>query len=134
MRTVSWQAVTGERFPSGRRTRLLIAPGSAVEAERFVMGHVTIEPGGGIPNHEHAQEEVYYILEGCATLTIDGEIAKLPAGTAVHLPPQSLHELNNQTQEPITILFVYAPTGIVDHWQEEREGHLVITNPPDAAK
>ncbi|KYZ76959.1 hypothetical protein AXX12_02105 [Anaerosporomusa subterranea] len=112
----------------------MIAPGSAVEAERFVMGHVTIEPGGGIPNHEHAQEEVYYILEGCATLTIDGEIAKLPAGTAVHLPPQSLHELNNQTQEPITILFVYAPTGIVDHWQEEREGHLVITNPPDAAK
>jgi quercetin dioxygenase-like cupin family protein len=112
----------------------LIAPGSAVEAERFVMGHVTIEPGGGIPSHEHAQEEVYYILEGCATLTIDGEIAKLPAGTAVHLPPKSLHELNNQTQEPITILFVYAPKGIVDHWQEEREGHLVITNPPDAAK
>ena len=30
-----------------------------------------------------------------------------------------------------TILFVYAPKGFVDHWSEEREGKLVIANPPD---
>lgn len=126
MRTISWQEVSGEQFPSGRRTRLMVGPGSAIEADRFVMGHVTVEPGGGIPAHEHPQEEVYYILSGCATLTVDGETRQLAAGTAAHLPPGSLHELRNQTQEPVTILFVYAPKGIVDHWQEEREGHLLI--------
>lgn len=131
MRTVSWQEVVGERFPSGRRTRLLVAPGAAVEADRFVMGHVTVEPGGGIPAHEHVQEEVYYILEGCATITVNAETKRMLAGTAVHLPPGSMHELKNEDQQPVTILFVYAPKGIVDHWSEEREGKLVIANPPD---
>lgn len=130
MKTVSWQTVEGERFPSGRRTRLLVAPGSAAEADKFVMGHVTVEPGGGIPAHEHAQEEVYYVLDGSPTVTVDAETRTVTAGTAVHLPPGSKHELNNNTEQPVTILFVYAPKGIVDHWQEERAGKLVIPHPP----
>lgn len=130
MRKVSWQEVHGERFPSGRRTRLLVAPGAKLEAEHFVIGHVTVEPGGGIPGHEHGQEEVYYVLSGCPTVTVDGESQIVAAGTAVHLPPGTQHEVKNETDQPVTILFVYAPKGIVDHWQEEREGKLVIPQPP----
>ena len=111
-----------------------MGPNSAVEADQFVMGHVTVEPGGGIPAHEHAQEEVYYILSGTATMMVDGNIKQLAAGTTVHLPPGTLHELTNNTEEQVILLFVYAPKGIVDHWHEEREGNLITARQLQAAK
>ena len=37
--------VGGTEFPAGRRTRVLVGPDAPLEAERFVMGHVTIYPG-----------------------------------------------------------------------------------------
>ena len=56
--------VGGVEFPAGRRTRVLVGPDAPLEAERFVMGHVTIFPGGSVPIHSHEQEEVYFIIEG----------------------------------------------------------------------
>lgn len=54
--------VQGTRFPAGRHTRVIVGPGGPVEAQGFVMGHVTIFPGGSVPVHSHAQEEVYFMF------------------------------------------------------------------------
>lgn len=118
-------SVSGTRFPAGRLTRVLVGPGAPAEAEGFVLGHVTVEPGGAIPLHAHQQEEVYLILSGRGRIEIDGEIRDLKAGDYVYINPNASHHLENASkEEELTLIFCYSPKGIVDHWQEELEGKL----------
>jgi quercetin dioxygenase-like cupin family protein len=63
--------VKGTDFPAGRHTRVLVGPGAQIEAQNFVMGHVTIYPGGCVPLHSHEQEEVYLILSGEGLICIN---------------------------------------------------------------
>lgn len=55
-----------------------------VNVEHFQQGHENY------PEHDHSsdgQEEVYYIISGQATLTIDGQEHKLHAGSIAYVPP-----------------------------------------------
>ncbi len=55
-----------------------------VNVEHFQQGHENY------PEHDHSsdgQEELYYIISGQATLTIDGEEHKLQAGSIAYVPP-----------------------------------------------
>lgn len=54
-----------------------------VNVEQFPQGH------DGYPDHDHAkdgQEEVYYVISGQATLTIDGEDHVLRPGSIAYVP------------------------------------------------
>lgn len=55
-----------------------------VNVEQFPQGHE------GYPDHDHAkdgQEEVYVVLSGQATLTIDGEEHAMRQGSVAFVPP-----------------------------------------------
>ena len=55
-----------------------------VNVEQYKQGH------DQYPDHDHAddgQEEVYYVISGQATLTIDGEDHRLRAGSVAYVPP-----------------------------------------------
>jgi mannose-6-phosphate isomerase-like protein (cupin superfamily) len=112
-------------FPSGRKTRVLIGASSPVQAERFVMGRVEIEPGGKVPLHSHEQEEVYYIVSGKGEIKVGQELSPVQEGCAVYIPSNVEHELRNTGTSRMEMIFVYAPGGIVSHWQEEMEGKLI---------
>jgi mannose-6-phosphate isomerase-like protein (cupin superfamily) len=111
--------VGGTRFPAGRHTRVIVGPGGPVEAEGFVMGHVTIFPGGSVPIHSHAQEEVYFIASGEGTMEIGGIREPVRTGSYVYIPPGSEHVLCNTGRQEMVMMFCYAPKGIVEHWQQE---------------
>jgi uncharacterized cupin superfamily protein len=54
-----------------------------VNLEQFPQGHEQY------PDHDHSgdgQEEVYYVISGQATLTIDGQSHKLQAGSVAYVP------------------------------------------------
>jgi mannose-6-phosphate isomerase-like protein (cupin superfamily) len=125
VKTVRVEDVTGETFPAGRRTRILIGPGS-VEARNFVMGHVTIFPDGSVPLNQHEQEEVYVILQGSGSMRVGDEEQEVCAGTAVYVSPGVPHQLKNTGPEDLIMMFVYSPAGVVSHWQKEREGDFKI--------
>src|SRR3954453_7240291 len=59
----------------------------------FGINAVTLgEDGTLINEHDESpsgQEEVYVVLDGTATFTIDGETFDAPAGTFVSVPPES---------------------------------------------
>jgi len=116
--------VEGTEFPAGRRTRVLVGPGAPEEAEGFVLGHVTIYPGGSVPLHSHEQEEVYVILSGHGKMHIDDEVADVKPGDYFYMAPNSTHLLENTSDENMIMMFCYAPKSIVDHWQEELEGKI----------
>ncbi|UCE55973.1 MAG: cupin domain-containing protein [Desulfobacterales bacterium] len=124
MQTISINDISGEKFPSGRHTRVFIGAHSKLQAENFVSGFVIIEPNGSVPLHDHEQEEVYYILKGKGEMTVEAETQVLDGVSAVYIPPNTKHTLKNIGSEELHMLFVYSPAGIVSHWHEEREGHL----------
>jgi len=111
--------VPGTTFPAGRLTRVLAGPGAPAEPDNFVMGYVTIYAGGEVPLHAHSQEEVYFIVSGHAIITIDNEASEVHAGGYAYISPGQNHSLRNTTHEELTMVFCYAPKGIVDHWREE---------------
>lgn len=114
-------SVAGTEFPAGRRTRVLAGPGAPVEPAGFVMGHVTIYPGGEVPLHEHSQEEVYLIVSGRGELELGGESHPVKPGDYVYITPGTPHNLRNTAAEDMIMLFCYAPKSIVEHWRQELE-------------
>ena len=114
--------VGGTEFPAGRRTRVLVGPDAPLEAERFVMGHVTIYPGGSVPLHSHEQEEVYFIAAGEGSITVNEEIRKVRTGDCIYIRPQKTHMLKNTTTENLIMMFCYAPKKVAEHWAEELKG------------
>ncbi len=116
--------IEGEYFPSKRLTKVLVGPKSNLKANNFVMGSVKIDPNGSIPKHCHDNEEIYIILRGNGRMVVEGESKIVEAESVVYIPPNKEHYLENNTDEPLEMMFVYSPATIVDHWEKERRGEL----------
>ena len=116
--------IEGQVFPAGRHTRVLVGETAPIKAEGFCMGHVNIFPGGQVPAHRHPQEEVYYVVNGEGEIDLEGELQPIKKGEAVYVPPNQIHNLRNPGKQDMTFVFVYAPAGVVDHWEEEMKGKL----------
>ena len=99
----------------------LVGRGS-VEANNFVLGHVTVFPGGSIPLNEHEQEEVYTILQGRGLMRVGEEESEVEAVASIYIPPGAPHQLLNTGSDDLVLFFAYSPGGDVGHWQEERAG------------
>jgi len=59
---------------------------------------VDAEPGWEGPEHDHGEndhEEVYLLVEGEATITIDGEDVPVEAGDAVRVAPGATRQITN---------------------------------------
>jgi len=75
----------------------------------------TAEPGGEIVE-EHAEttyghEEMYVVITGRATFTLDGEEVDAPAGTIVHLPDPAVRRTAVAREPGTTVLAVGAKPG-----------------------
>ncbi|HWN73865.1 MAG TPA: cupin domain-containing protein [Solirubrobacterales bacterium] len=75
----------------------------------FGYNLVEIGPGGQIPEHDEAQSgqvELYAILEGEATMLLDGEEHPAPAGTFVSIEPAANRQILNRSDAKVTALLV----------------------------
>ena len=117
--------IAGRTYPARRRTRNLVGGTSPIQAKNFCMGHVTLEPRGGqVPWHSQEQEEVYFIVQGTGEACLGKERTTLTTGQAAYIPPRVFHQLTNVGDEPLVMLYVYAPGGEVAHWRQELDGTL----------
>ena len=92
---------------SGESTWLLAR--KALGTSSFGFNLVEIEPGGQIPEHDEAQsgqDELYVILEGEATLRIDGEDHPAPAGTFASISPPVSRTILNRSDAPVTAMLI----------------------------
>lgn len=81
----------------------------ALGTSAFGFNLVEIAPGGQIPEHDESgsgQVELYAILEGEATLRIEGEDHPAPAGTFVSIEPPASRTILNRSEGPVTALLV----------------------------
>ena len=78
------------------------------------------EPGQSTPMHQHPrEEEAIFVLEGTATMSIDGHEVVVPAGSVVKFPNQVLHDVRNLGGERCVIMFVKVNPKVL---KENRDG------------
>ncbi len=125
MNVADLNEMEGRVFPARRRTRNLVGGASPVEAEHFSLGYVVLDPRGGqVPWHNHAQEEIYFILDGAGEMCLGDERRTLRAGQVVFIPSGVFHQLTNTGDAPLTMIYCYGPAGDVAHWRQELDGTL----------
>ncbi len=116
--------VDGMEFPAGRCTKVMVGPGSDIEAKHFVQGFVTIYPNGSVPSHDHNEEETYTIISGKGEMTVGDETKVVGDGDVIYIPSGKNHILKNIGDKELLMMFVYAPKVVAEHWQLEKEGKM----------
>jgi mannose-6-phosphate isomerase-like protein (cupin superfamily) len=94
--------------------------------EGFEFGDVNIsffftdaEPGQGPALHYHPYEEVFVILDGQATFTIDGETLVAHKGDILLAPAYAHHKFVNSGQGQLSTINVHPSDRIVQVMVEE---------------
>lgn len=79
-----------------------------LDCENLGFSVLDADPGWVGKEHDHAEEgheEVYFLVEGEATLTVDDEEIRMEAGDAVRVSPDATRQLKNG---PLESTFVVA--------------------------
>jgi mannose-6-phosphate isomerase-like protein (cupin superfamily) len=66
-----------------------------------------LKPGSGIGYHEQKEDEIYYVLSGHGSMTIDGKPFDVGPGDAVLTRPGSSHGLKQVGADDLVIMINY---------------------------
>ncbi len=86
-----------------------------LETEQVGVTVARCDPGWNSRPHDHSDndhEEVYVLIEGAATVVVDGEPVEMETGDALWISPESTRQIRNGEAESAFVL-VSAP-GIAD--------------------
>jgi len=98
----TYRDLKGVHDGAGEMNYTTLIPGSEFATNFFFVHRGTLQPGGGIGHHFHNQmEEMYFIFNGKAEFTIDGNTSTLtgPAGAPCRLSHS--HAIYNPTNEVV---------------------------------
>ena len=87
--------------------RTLIS-GDVTRSEALTMSIGKMPPGEALHKHRHRQAEVYLVLEGTGSVTIDGNARPVGAGSAVFIPGNVLHSCENTGTSELRFAYVLA--------------------------
>jgi len=80
------------------------------QTERSQTAVMTLAPGeDGGPEEEHHGDQVVYVVEGEALVTIAGKEHCARAGSLVMIPARTRHYVRNPGPTPLFFVTVYAP-------------------------
>lgn len=90
--------------PIGDGLRFLRDP---LDCEKLGVSILDADPGWTGKEHDHAgdgQEEVYVLIDGAATVTVEGEDVELTAGEALRIPAEATRQIHNGDTESKFVL------------------------------
>lgn len=71
------------------------------------LAEVMIRPGDSVLAHYHVEsEELFYVLRGVGTMTVDVESCSIGEGDAVVVPPGSTHCVRNDGKSDLIMLVI----------------------------
>ena len=77
------------------------------------MGYQTIAPGGRVRPHSHgAQVELQICFRGRGSVVADEESHPLVPGTACFLGPDVRHEIVNESDDDLVMMWLISPAGL----------------------
>ena len=74
---------------------------------KLVFRKRALKPGSGIGLHEQKEDEIYYVLSGRGSMTLDGKTVEITPGTAVLTRTGSSHSLKQVGGEDLVIMINY---------------------------
>ncbi len=85
-----------------------LVSGDITPSGSLTMGIAKVPPGEALREHRHRQTEIYLVLEGTASITIDGESRPVSAGSAVFIPGNAVHSCENTGSSDLRVTYVFA--------------------------
>ena len=96
------------RRPEGITSYLLASPRTC-GAGQLTTTLVDIEQGGEQRIHQHAPEQVYFILAGAGEMSVAGETRRVGPGDCVFVPSGNPHGITNRGQVLLRYFSAAAP-------------------------
>jgi quercetin dioxygenase-like cupin family protein len=96
---VTWKDLLGGQGPGG---------------PNMVMGVARVRCGESLKAHRHSEPEIYYTLSGRGVVTVESQAIPVEAGTAIYIPGDAEHQIDNAEAEDLLILYTFA----VKDWSE----------------
>jgi len=86
----------------------------------ITLGLGELDPGKvhGVHWHPHA-DEIYYVLEGVAKVTLGDEEIVADPGTAIYIPKGTKHGIINQSDKPFVLLWVTKGQILIEDYSRE---------------
>ena len=80
------------------------------QTKRSQTAVMTIGPGREAgPEETHQADQIVYVIEGEAVVTVEDEARRTGPGGLVMIPAGARHHVGNPGREPLFFLTVYAP-------------------------
>ena len=93
---------------SGLQRTLVGRADVSVPGREAVVARVEVAPGAKAGRHTHPGDEISYVLEGEATLLVDGQPPRIvKAGESFVVPAGVVHDAHNDGSAPIKLVGVY---------------------------
>jgi quercetin dioxygenase-like cupin family protein len=92
--------------------------GRFFDSEHLTFGCYDVEPGASIHEHEHPNEEIWYIIEGRLEFTIGNETRIAGPGEAALVPGHTRHRVTALTDARVIV---------VDHPRRTAIGNVRLT-------
>jgi len=80
---------------------------SKVPNMKLVFRKRAFKPGSGVGLHTQKEDEIYYVISGRGTMTLDGKTVDITPGTAVLTRTGSSHSLKQAGTEDLVVLINY---------------------------
>lgn len=84
-------------------------------------GLYVLPTGGRDPQQPHTEDEVYYVVAGCAQIEIAGESHSVQAGSVIFVPAGVAHHFHDIAEE-LSVLVVFAPAEYTAAFSHELKG------------
>jgi mannose-6-phosphate isomerase-like protein (cupin superfamily) len=92
--------------------------GGQTGGELAVVENVIPAHFPGPPRNVHpAFDELFYVLDGAATFTVDDELIAAPAGTIAYVPGAVPHTFANPHAHPARLLTIVTPAGFEAYFE-----------------
>lgn len=90
-------------------TRVMVGKADvSMPGREAVIARVDVAPGAKAGRHTHPGDEISYVLEGEATLLVDGQPPRqVKAGESFVVPAGVVHDAHNNAAVPIKLVGVY---------------------------
>ncbi|HKW56387.1 MAG TPA: cupin domain-containing protein [Candidatus Acidoferrum sp.] len=85
LKYIAWKDVQREKLNPLLDREMLVG-------EQIMLARVLMKKGAHVPQHQHHNEQVTYILEGALKFAIDGKEIIVHAGEVLCIPPDMPHE------------------------------------------
>ena len=84
----------------------------------YALIEARVPSGGGPPPHTQSDVELFYVLAGEVTFTVEGEDIVAKPGTSVRVEPGVVHAFKNNADGDARMLIQTLPAGMDEYFRE----------------